>query len=406
MTEILLSSGLLIALLLALTIFVMTARSILVPSGPVKVTVNDTTEIWGQCGDKLLSVLKDGGLEIPSACAGAGTCGLCRVQLVDGSGPPLATETSRLSPTEIREGTRLACQTVLRGPLSVVVPDDVLSAETITCELLSARMLAPLIREIVLRVPESAGFEPRAGSFVQITAPPYSRDFSQVSLTPEIEQIWTRMGWRKLHAEADSPTIRAYSLANRPQDRGTIVLTVRLAIPPGGSNDIPPGIVSSYLFLLAPGDKLEVSGPFGTFGAQDTNREMVFIGGGVGIAPLRAIIHDQLERAKTTRRMSFWCGARSETDAFYDDELRELDARHENFTYRLALSEPANDQTMGALQGFIHEVAFDQYLRGHPAPGECEYYLCGPPLMIQAVRSVLARLGVEDEMIFFDDFGA
>lgn len=406
MTEVFLSTGLLTLLLLTLTLLVVTARALLMPSGPVKITVNEMTVIQGRRGDKLLTALKEGGLEIPSACAGAGTCGLCRVRLISGSGPALATETARLSPAEIRRGMRLACQTVMRGPMSVAVPDEVLTAETFRCEVLSATVLAPLIREVVLRLPETAAFGPRPGSFVQVTAPPFALEFSEIIIPPAFEEIWMRLGWRGLRANCNISTKRAYSLANRPQDADTIVLNIRLAVPPSGQAEtVPPGIVSSYLFAVSPGDFIEITGPFGTFGARDTSREMVFIGGGVGMAPLRSIIHHQLECKKTNRRISFWYGARSATDAFYTQEFRDLASRHENFTYCLALSEPGNDTEKCDQKGFIHEVAFEHYLKDHPAPETCEYYLCGPPLMIQAVRAMLARLGVKDDMIYFDDFG-
>ncbi|MDJ0631335.1 MAG: NADH:ubiquinone reductase (Na(+)-transporting) subunit F [Rhodobacter sp.] len=405
MTEVLLPTALLTAIVLVLTVAVMGARAVLAPSRPVEVLVNGTLSYRGHTGDKLLPVLKSGGLPIPSACAGAGTCGLCRVQIREGAEAPLPTELARLSRADVRDGVRLACQTVLRRALSVTVPDEFLSAETLTCRVVSNTMLAPLIKEVVLAVPEGSAFDPRPGAFVQVTAPPYKLEFERIEIDPAHEKLWRRLGWRSLHVDSGVSVTRAYSLANTPADARHIVMTIRLAVPPPGRADVPPGVVSSYLFGLSPGDTVEVSGPYGEFGAQETSREMVFIGGGVGMAPLRSIIHDQLERLGTQRRMSYWYGARSQADAFYSTEFRSLQDRHENFSFHLALSDPDPDRATGAATGFIHEVAYRTYLKDHPAPEECEYYLCGPPLMIHAVRAMLDDLGVEDEMIYFDDFG-
>lgn len=405
MSEVLLSTLLLTAIVLALTIAVMAARAVLAPSHPVEITVNGTTAFKGNTGDKLLPILQSGGLAIPSPCGGRGTCGLCRVRLPDEAHEPGPSERARLSGAELRQGVRLACQTVVRGPLAVAVPEELLSVETLTCTVVSNTMLAPLISEIVLDLPKGAAFDARPGAFVQVSAPPYGLDFARIEVAPEYEEIWTRLGWRALRVQSAVPVTRAYSLANTPADAGKIVLTIRLAVPPPGGTGIPPGIVSSYLFGLSPGESLAVSGPYGDFGARETAREMVFIGGGVGMAPLRAIIHDQLDRVGTDRRLSYWYGARGRTDAFYVDEFRDLEARHANFSFHLALSDPDPDEPKGTARGFIHEAVFQGYLRDHPAPEECEYYLCGPPLMIQAVRAMLDNLGVEDEMIHFDDFG-
>ena len=407
MTEILLATALLTTLILMLSLGVIGARRILAPSHPVQVTVNDTTALQGATGQKLLGILKEGDILIPSACAGVGTCGLCRVRISTGStGEPLPTELARLNRAEIRDGMRLACQVVVRGALSVQVPDAFLSAETLSCKVTSTKMLAPLINEIILKLPEDAAFTPRPGAFAQVTAPAFILDFSEVIVDPAYEPIWQRLGWRGLWINSDAPVTRAYSLANTPADAGNVVLTIRLAVPPPGADKaVPPGVVSSYLFSVNPGDSVDISGPYGDFGARETRREMVFIGGGVGMAPLRSIIHDQLERLGTDRQISYWYGARSQADAFYIEEFQTLTRRHKNFRFALALSDPDPDRANGAYTGFIHEVASREYLNDHPAPEECEFYLCGPPLMINAVRAMLDSIGVEDEMIFFDDFG-
>jgi Na+-transporting NADH:ubiquinone oxidoreductase subunit F len=404
MTAVLLPTALLTAIIMALTFAVQAARRVLAPSKPVEIRVNETLALKGATGDKLLSILKDGGVPIPSACAGAGTCGLCRVRIPGGAGEPLPTELSRLNRAEVASGMRLACQFVVRAPLQVLVPEEFLSAEVLTCTVASSTMLAPLIKEIVLDLPKGTAFDPRPGSFVQVTAPAFSLEFNSIDVAAEHEETWARLGWRGLLVATDEPVTRAYSMANTPADAHKVVLTIRLAVPPPGA-DVPPGIVSSYLFGLHPGDAVDISGPYGDFGARDTGREMVFIGGGVGMAPLRSIIHDQLERVGTKRKMSYWYGARGQSDAFYTDVFEALAKCHDNFRFALALSDPDPDVKTNAYTGFIHQVALNEYLNDHPAPEDCEYYLCGPPLMIAAVRAMLDSLGVEDEMIYFDDFG-
>lgn len=406
MTEILLATIVLTVILLSLTLVVMGARAVLAPSRPVRVQVNATTTLHGQTGDSLLSILNSGGVGVPSACAGVGTCGLCRVRIPEGGDVPLPTEAARLSRTELRNGTRLACQIVVRAPLSVIVPDQYLSVEPLSCTVSSTRMLAPLIKEIVLDLPPKVDFTPRAGAFVQIDAPPYELKFTDIAIGPEFQQIWQHLNWHQFQVANPDRVSRAYSMANRPEDSGQIVLTIRLALPPPGkAGDIPPGIVSSYLFGLNAGDSVQIAGPFGEFGAQNSDREMVFIGGGVGMAPLRAIIHDQLGRVGTSRKITYWYGARSAVDAFYTKEFNDLMERHENFSFRLALSDPEPGTSSQTAKGFVHEIVLSEYLRDHPAPESCEYYLCGPPLMIQAVRMMLDNLGVDDDMIYFDDFG-
>lgn len=405
MTEIALATALMIVLVFVLTGLVLGARAVLMPGGPVAIIVNGSTTIAGAGGRRLLPVLNDGGIAVPSACAGAGTCGLCRVKVVEGGGEVLPTERAKISPKDLREGQRLACQITLRGPIAIMVPDDVLDAQRWMSRVVSARLVAPLIRELVLDVPQDMAFTFRAGAYVQIEAPPYELDFERIEIDPAHEPAWRAMDLRRLKSRGAIPTHRAYSIASRPQDAGLIVLNIRLAVPPPGSEDhVPPGIVSSYLFGLRAGDAVSLSGPFGEFRVQDSGREMVFIGGGVGMAPLRAMIHEQLA-AGTARRISFWYGARSNADLFYREEFDALAAAHANFTWTPALSQPEAGAGWDGPTGFIHDVVRQRYLEAHPAPEECEYYLCGPPLMIQAVLAMLDELGVEPSSIFNDDFG-
>lgn len=405
MTEIVLGTLLLTAIVLVLTLTVIAARSVLVPSRPARITVNEGTAIDARTGDRLLGVLNDAGILIPSACAGAGTCGLCRVKVTEGGAEALPTETARLTRAELRDGMHLACQVVLRNDMAVDVPADMLGAEQFETRVSSARFLTPLIREIVLDLPEGVRPEIVAGSFVQITAPAYSLSYADLSVPDACNEVWEQL--RGLSVASDVPVTRAYSISNRPEDiaAGRIVLNIRLALPPPDLSNAPPGVVSSWLFGLKEGDRVVAAGPFGTFRAQPGDREMVFIGGGVGMAPLRAIIWDQLERVGTTRKISFWYGARSKAELFYADEFATLAARHDNFTWTVALSDPAPDDDWQGAVGFVHNVAWEDYLRDHPAPEDCEYYLCGPPLMIRAVQAMLEDAGVDGRQIYNDDFG-
>ncbi len=404
MISILLGTLVMTALVLALATLVIVARGILQPAKPVTLTVNGRQEVEGLTGQKLLDVLKGAGLPLPSGCAGAGTCGLCRVQ-VEGAGPPLATEAGTLGGKAIAAGDRLACQVVVRGPLAVQVPSDILAAESWDCEVISNETLAPLIKELVVALPEGARFDFVAGEFAQVAAPPYELDFAQIDAGAHAE-AWEARGLRGLHAQSAQTVTRAYSIANRPEDAGRVVFNIRLALPPPAIDEAPPGVVSSYLFGLKAGDRLTVAGPYGTFRVGDTDREIVLIGGGVGMAPLRAIAHDELKRKGSGRRISFWYGARSRSDLFYDAEFKGLAAQFPNFSWHVALSDPAPEDRWEGETGFIHSVARARYLDSHPAPEACDYYLCGPPLMMRAVTAMLDDLGVEPETVFFDDFAS
>ncbi|WP_185984801.1 NADH:ubiquinone reductase (Na(+)-transporting) subunit F [Aureimonas mangrovi] len=405
MTEILLALLLTVALLLALAFLLHSVREILLPARPVTVSVNGERSIEGRANFKLLDILNGGGVPVPSGCAGAGTCGLCRVAHVEGAGTALPTEKARLTPTELREGTRLACQVVVRGDVAVEVPEDILGVSAMQATVSSTRSLTPLIKEIVLDLPEGAAFRFTAGNFVQVTAPAFDLQYSAIDIDPAFEGEWDRLKLRELRAGTSRPVSRAYSVASRPADQGRIVLNIRLAVPPPALKSAAPGIVSSFLFGVKPGDQVEIAGPYGHFAAQETEAEMVFIGGGVGMAPLRAIIFDQLERVGTARAITFFYGARSAAELFYRDEFEALAARHPNFRFVPALSEPARGDAWDGETGFVHDVAFRTMLRDHPAPEACEYYLCGPPLMIEAVYAMLDECGVEPSAIFNDDFG-
>ncbi|MCP4320029.1 MAG: NADH:ubiquinone reductase (Na(+)-transporting) subunit F [Hyphomicrobiales bacterium] len=406
MSEILLGSISFSLIVLALAIMVLAARMILAPSRKVTIVVNDQRSISTRTGEKLLTVLRDAGISIPSTCAGVGTCGLCRVQVSSGGGDPLPTETARIARREIRKGTRLACQVTIRETMHVEVPENLLSAEEFECTVVEGRFVSPLIREVVLALPPDRQFEFEAGSYVQITVPAYNLQFANMKFPAAYVDALAEIGVKSLTARSNKKVTRAYSIANTPADAGRIVLLIRLALPPPNHADVPPGVVSSYLFGVTSGDKLSVSGPYGDFRARQSEHEMVFIGGGVGMAPLRAIIFDQLEQRRAKREMSFWYGARSRADLIYEHDFARLAAEHDNFTWTAALSDPKPGDAWDGPTGFIHTVVYERYLKSHPVLEQCEFYLCGPPLMMQAVLSMLEECGVDEDSIFFDDFGS
>ncbi len=405
MTEVVVATLLLTALVLALSLCVLLARAVLVPARPARVTVNALREVPGRTGDRLLGTLGDAGILLPSACAGAGTCGLCRVRVTEGGGAALPVETALLSRAELRDGTRLACQTVLRGDIGVEVPVALLEAESFDCTVLATRFLTPLIREVTLGLPPGRRPAVEAGCFVQVTAPAYALRFADIAVPERFAAAWAHL--RRLRASSDAPVSRAYSVSNLPEDTeaGRLVLDIRIALPPPSPPDAPPGIVSSWLFSVTTGQRVAVSGPFGAFRAKDDDREMVLVGGGVGMAPLRAIVHDQLSRPGT-RRIRFCYGARSEAELIYRDEFDALAAEHHRFDWIPVLSDLAPGEPWAGATGFVHDTLRDGILRDHPAPEESDYYLCGPPLMIRAVLAVLDDAGVDQERIFNDDFGS
>lgn len=408
MQEIILGVALFTGIVLALAAMVLTARSYLMPSGNITLTVNDDQSLNVPLGSKLLDALADNNMLIPAACGGTGSCGQCRVKVLEGGGSLLPVESSFISRREAAEGLRLACQVSIQQlePMRIWLPDTVLAAKSWQCRVRSCKNVATYIRELVLEMPSDSAFQFRAGGYVMIEVPAYQLRFADFDIPEQFRKDWERNGLLDLESWCEEATARAYSIANYPDEKDIVMLNVRIATPPPGAKPgTPPGIVSSYLFGLKPGDVVEMSGPFGEFFVQDSGAEMIFVGGGAGMAPLRSHILDQLLRVRSQRKISFWYGARSLREAFYVEQFERLAAEHDNFTWHLVLSEPLPEDEWSGLSGFIHQVIYEQYLKDHPEPEDCEYYLCGPPMMIAALSNLFDELGVEKGNIFFDDFG-
>jgi Na+-transporting NADH:ubiquinone oxidoreductase subunit F len=406
MQEVVIGVGLFTAIVMALAVMILLARARLVPTGKVTINVNGERDLAVPVGGKLLNALSSNQLFLPSACGGGGTCGQCRVRVLEGGGVLLPTEASHISKREAATGERLACQVGVSEDLSIVVPEDVFGVNKWECAVRSNDNVATFIKELVLELPRGQSIDFRAGGYIQIECPPHRLAYRDFDIAEPYRGDWERYHLFDLESTVDKADMRAYSMANSPQEDDIIMLNVRVATPPPNAPPgVPPGVMSSYIFGLKAGDKVMVSGPYGDFFARETDAEMVFIGGGAGMAPMRSHILDQLNRIKTSRKISFWYGARSLKEVFYLEVFDELAATHENFAWHLALSEAQPEDNWSGLTGFVHEVLLENYLGDHPAPEDCEYYMCGPPMMNAAVISMLDSLGVDRESIMLDDFG-
>ncbi|MEO1245918.1 MAG: NADH:ubiquinone reductase (Na(+)-transporting) subunit F [Pseudomonadota bacterium] len=404
--EVIVGVALFTGVVLSLALLVLFARSRLVPRGSAAITVNDARELTVPVGGRLLGTLAANDLFVPSPCGGGGSCGQCRVTVLEGGGPILPIETSHITKREAAEGQRLACQVAVDRDMRIQVAEDVFGVKRWDCKLRSSKHVSTFIKELVLELPAGETLDFRAGAYVQLECPPYRRAYADFDVPEQYRADWQRFGFLDLEAGADEATTRAYSMASYPEENTIVMLNVRIATPPPRMPaDTPPGVVSSYLFGLRAGDTVSISGPFGDFFARETNAEMVFIGGGAGMAPMRSLIFDQLRRLDSTRKMTFWYGARSLREAFYVEDFERLAREHDNFDWHLALSEPLAEDNWDGYTGFIHDVLRQHYLQEHPAPEDCEYYLCGPPMMNAAVLHMLDDLGVDGENILFDDFG-
>lgn len=406
MLEVGLGVAIFTGLVLVLVLVIVATRSQLVPTGEVEIRINSERSIRAPVGGKLSTALAEAGIVLPAACGGRGTCGLCRIETDTCAGDYLSVEAARLTRRELARGVRLACQVELKQDLAVRVPPEILGVREIVCTVRSNRCVSTFIKELVLELPPGEEMDTRAGTFVQLTCPPFQISFADFDIDARFRREWDRLDLWHYRASAAKPTTRAYSLANRPGEKGVLILNVRIATPPpGAAPSVPPGIVSSWIFARRAEDRVTVSGPFGQFLATANDREMVFVGGGAGMAPMRAHIFDQLEHLRSGRTITFWYGARSRQEIFYQEEFDRLQAEHDNFRWTVALSEPKPTDDWQGPTGFIHEVLYQEYLRDHPAPEECEYYLCGPPMMIKATQRMLDELGVDPADVRFDDFG-
>lgn len=393
------------SIVIALVFLILWARSVLQIQGNVKIVVNDKRTIETPTGGKLLGTLANAGIFVSSPCGGSGTCGQCRVKIFEGGGAILPTETSHINKRDARAGYRLSCQVAVKQDLKIAVPEEVFGVKKWACKVRSNHNVATFIKELILELPPGENVEFRAGGYIQIECPPHRCSFKDFDIEERFRKDWDRFNLWQYVSESKETVIRAYSMANYPEEQGIIMLNVRIATPPPKTEGIPPGQGSSYIFALKPGDQVNIMGPFGEFYARETDNEMIFIGGGAGMAPMRSHIFDQLCRLKSKRKISFWYGARSRNEMFYVEDFDKLAQESDNFKWYVALSEPLPEDNWEGYTGFIHEVLYEEYLKDHPAPEDCEYYLCGPPMMIQSVIKMLVDLGVEQENILFDDFG-
>ncbi len=395
--------GVFVAVVVVLTTLILIAQTVLVPSGSAKIIVNDEQVLEVPVGGKLLSALANQGIHLPSACGGKGICGECRAIIQEGAGPPLPPEVDTLGRALIRQGYRLTCEVAVKNDLRLVVPPETLGTRTWVATVRSNRNVTPLIKELVLDLPAPT-MRFKAGQYVLLEVPPHRLRFRDFAIDERFREDWDRFDWWRYESSLTRPTTRSYSMANYPEEGNIVMLNVRLALPPPERPEIPPGQVSSYVFSLSPGQKVKVSGPFGEFNVREGDSEMIFVGGGAGMAPLRSMILDELKRKGTRRKMTYWYGARSLRELFYADLFEQLARQHPSFAWQIALSEPRAEDRWEGPTGFIHQVLYDRYLKNHPAPEDCQYYLCGPPPMIDALLALLDDLGVEREDIFFDKF--
>lgn len=405
MLEIILGIVIFTGFIIALVSVILGAKSKLVAEGDVEILINNEKKIHVPVGDKLLGALANNGLFVSSACGGGGTCGQCKVKIHSGGGEILSTELTHITKREAAHGERLACQVAVKRDMTIEVEDDVFGVKKWECTVKSNHNVATFIKELVLELPPGEAINYRAGGFIQIECPPHVANYKDFIVEERFRDDWDKYNLWRYVSTVKEPVMRAYSMASYPEEK-EIMLNVRIATPPPRADEsVPPGIMSSFIFDLKPGDKCIVSGPYGEFFAKETDAEMVFIGGGAGMAPMRSHIFDQLRRLKSKRKMSFWYGARSKREMFYVEDFDMLARENPNFTWHCALSDPLPEDNWDGYTGFIHNVVYENHLKNHPAPEDCEFYMCGPPMMNQAVIKMLLDNGVEPENIMLDDFG-
>lgn len=400
----------LIAILIPVSVLIFIKKK-LSPKGNVKININDDKEIEVEPGNTLLLTLANEQIFLPSACGGSGNCGMCRCRVLEGGGSILPTETGFFSRKEQQEHWRLGCQVKVRNDMKIQINPQIFGIKKWECTVVSNRNVATFIKELIVKLPDNEHLNFLSGSYIQIDVPKTDVRFSDFDIDEKYRNDWEKYKMFELEMHNAEPQFRAYSMANHPAEDNIIMLNVRIATPPfdkkkGGFMKVNPGVCSSYIYSLKPGDKIRISGPYGEFHVMDTQREMIFIGGGAGMAPMRSHILDLFLTKHTTRKASFWYGGRSLRELFYIDDFKEIEASNPNFKFNIALSAPMPEDNWTGYAGNIHEVLFENYLKNHPEPEEIEYYLCGPPMMTQAVLSMLDELGVPKENILFDDFGA
>lgn len=405
--EIFLGVGMFTAVVLMLVFVILLAKSRLVSSGNVTISINGdpSKSIETSAGEKLLNALSSNGIFVSSACGGGGSCGQCRVNIKSGGGDILPTELDHITKREAREGCRLSCQVNIKQNMDIELDEEIFGVKQWRCKVVSNDNKATFIKELKLAIPDGESVPFKAGGYIQIEAPAHHIKYKDFDIPKEYHGDWEHFGFFQIESKVDEDTIRAYSMANYPLEEGVIMLNVRIATPPPRDLALPAGKMSSYIWSLKPGDEVTISGPFGEFFAKETEAEMVFIGGGAGMAPMRSHIFDQLKRLKTKRKVSFWYGARSKREIFYEEDFDQLAKENDNFEWHVALSDPLEEDNWTGYTGFIHNVILENYLKDHEAPEDCEFYMCGPPMMNAAVINMLKELGVEDENILLDDFG-
>ncbi|BCG63369.1 MAG: Na+-transporting NADH:ubiquinone oxidoreductase subunit F [Methyloprofundus sp.] len=405
MLEIALGIIIFTVIVIALVFVIIGAKSKLVASGDVEILINDEKKIHVPVGGKLLTALADNGLFVPSACGGGGTCAQCKVKIHSGGGEILPTELGHITKREAAEGERLACQVAIKHDMNLEVEDSVFGVKKWECTVKSNNNVATFIKELVLTLPDGEEINYEAGGYIQIECPPHIAKYSDFDIEEEFREDWDKYDLWRYVSDVKEDTLRAYSMASYPEEK-EIMLNVRIATPPPGAPDsVPPGIMSSYIFDLKPGDKCIVSGPYGEFYAKKTDAEMVFIGGGAGMAPMRSHLFNQLRTLKTNRKVTFWYGARSKREMFYVEDLDMLAKENDNFEWHVGLSDPLPEDNWEGYTGFIHNILLEEFIKNHPAPEDCEFYMCGPPMMNSAVINMLIENGVEPENIMLDDFG-
>ena len=408
-------------IILLLVLLLLFAQSKLVQSGDVKIVVNgdESKPLIASAGSTLLTTLSSQSLFLPSACGGGGTCAMCKCVIEEGGGEVLPTEVGHLSRTEQKQNVRLSCQVKVKQDMRIRIPDEIFGIKKWECEVVSNWNVSTFIKEFVVKLPEGETLEFESGGYIQIDVPLCVVEFKDMDIRPDpktgddpkkFQPDWDKFNLWDLTMKNDEPIFRAYSMANHPAEGNIIMLNIRIATPPWdrAANkwmDVNPGICSSYVFARKPGDKVTISGPYGEFHINPTNREMIYIGGGAGMAPLRSHIFHLFHTEKTDRKVSYWYGGRSKRELFYTDQFRKIEEEFPNFSYNIALSEPLPEDNWDGYKGFIHQVLYDEYLSKHPEPDEVEYYLCGPPLMNAAVLKMLDDMGIPPENIRFDDFG-